>query len=352
MTDFSAYVRLGPARYRERLGLDFEDFAVGQKFKHRPGLNITQQENEEEALDTINAAQLHYDANYAAHTEWKKNLVVSSLTLQRVVGMASKTYARRRSILSFDDISLTGPVYGGDTLYSESEVLAVEECRDKPGLGLVSVLLNGLKADGTGVVKICTRMLVYRRGFYPGDDGTDTSAESLKGEKFAAYRELTDGSLIEQVGIYYDDFIPGEVYEHRPGRTVFAAESIRHALRSLDISPQYHDLNFAGQAGDNLRLYEAFLVGAMITSSTRTLGRVVANLAWNDFRFIKEVRDGDTFYAESEILDKRESKHRPTQGIVNVVTSAKNQNNEMVCSCRRTLLIYKKGLGPYEAAGY
>ena len=92
---FSAYHRIGENRYRQRIGLDFEDFAAGQQFRHRPGVTLSQQDNADEALDTLNGAMLHYDAHYAAATAWQRPLMVSTLTLQRLIGMASKTYGRR-----------------------------------------------------------------------------------------------------------------------------------------------------------------------------------------------------------------------------------------------------------------
>ena len=91
---FTAYRRLGENRYQERYGLDFEDFAPGQRFRHRPGVTLSQQDNADEALDTQNGAMLHYDAHYAAATAWQRPLMVSTLTLQRLVGMASKTYGQ------------------------------------------------------------------------------------------------------------------------------------------------------------------------------------------------------------------------------------------------------------------
>ncbi len=352
MKCFPSYVRIGPNRYRERFGLDFEDFAVGQKFRHRPGLNVTQQENVEEALDTKNAAQLHYDANYARKTEWEQNLVVSTLTLQRVVGMASRTYMRRHSIPAFDDITMTHPVFGGDTLYSESEVLAKEEYPDNPVLGKLLVLLRGLKPDGIEVARITVRMLIYRKGFHPEDRGLDLSREGLDDDRFSAYGELPDGTLMEQRGLYYEDLMPGEIYEHRPGKTLLIEESAAHALRSLEWGPQYSDLAFASELTGGMQMYEPFLLSAMITSSTHTFGRVVANLAWKDFVFHSPVRDRDTIYAESEIISKRDSEHRPSQGIMNVMTRAFNQHKERVADCNRTFLIYKRGLGPYKKAGY
>ena len=98
---FASHVQIGERRFRERAGLDFEEFEVGQFFKHRPGLTISQQDNVEEALDSLNRAMLHYDAHYASRTEWGKPLVVSTLTIQRVIGMTGKTFGKRCRVLGF-----------------------------------------------------------------------------------------------------------------------------------------------------------------------------------------------------------------------------------------------------------
>jgi itaconyl-CoA hydratase len=86
--------------------------------------------------------------------------------------------------------------------------------------------------------------------------------------------------------------------------------------------------------------------------TTKTFNKVVANLGWKNIQFPVPVRAGDTLYAESEILGKRESQSRPAQAVLHVRTRAVNQRGEEVCSFDRRLLIYKRGLGPYEAAGY
>src|SRR5215510_6214356 len=142
---FSAYNRIGESRYLQRIGLDFEDFSPGQRFRHRPGLTLSQQDNADEALETLNGAMLHFDAHYAAATAWQQPLMVSTLTLQRLVGMVSKTYGRRSAILGFDDIVMNGPLFGGDTLYAESEVLEVTSGGD------ISVMIRGHKPDGAEV---------------------------------------------------------------------------------------------------------------------------------------------------------------------------------------------------------
>ena len=133
MTMFVSYVAVGDNTYEEHFGLDFETFEVDQVFHHRPGVTLSQQDNAEEALDTINNAQLHYDAFYASKTEWKHCLGVSTLTLQRVLGMASKTFGRKERITVFEDIAMTHPVFGGDTLYATSTVTAKKNIDAKRG---------------------------------------------------------------------------------------------------------------------------------------------------------------------------------------------------------------------------
>ena len=169
MSEFLAYKQGGERRYREQFGLDFDQFEVGQIFKHRPGLTVSQQDNKNEALETLNQAMLHFDAAYAAETEWERNLGVSTLTLQVVIGMTSKTFGKKVRILSFKDIAMTHPVYGGDTLYAESEILGKEEYPEDPNLGLLSVLTQGVNEKGDVVCKITYEMLVYKTGKNPFD---------------------------------------------------------------------------------------------------------------------------------------------------------------------------------------
>jgi itaconyl-CoA hydratase len=322
---FSAYHRIGENRYRQRIGLDFEDFAPGQRFRHRPGVTLSQQDNVDEALDTQNGAMLHFDAHYAAATAWQRPLMVSTLTLQRLIGMASKTYGRRSAILGFDDITMNGSLFGGDTLYAESEVLDVDE------IGTVRSLIRGRKADGTEVARVTCRMAIERRGA-----GNDPASE----ERFAGYHGADDGALIEQTGLWFEDCAAGESFVHAPSRTFHREEALMHARRSLDLTPQVH-------------VPETFVVAVATALTTRTFGRVVANLGWHDVQLPSPVAVGDTIEAESTILETRESRSRPGEGIISVATRARNQHGVEVLSYRRTLLVYRRGASaPYARAGY
>ena len=139
---FYAYNRIGENQFRERFGLDFEDFKPGQYFRHRPGVTLSQQDNADEALDSMNSAMIHYDAQYSAQTAWGKELMVSTVTLQRLIGMSSKTFGRKHSIIGFKNIAMIKPVFGGDTLYAESEITDVDEGKCQDGKDWRDRILN------------------------------------------------------------------------------------------------------------------------------------------------------------------------------------------------------------------
>lgn len=347
-----AYTRIGEARYRERFGLDFEDFRPGQRFRHRPGVTLSQQDNVDEALDTLNAAMVHYDARYAAQTAWKRELMVSTITLQRLVGMSSKTFGRKHALAGFDEIAMTAPVFGGDTLYAESEIIAVAPAADAD-LGEVSVIVRGRNQDDREVARVTYRVLVWRAGRHPEDRTGETGAP-VDEPRFLAHRADADGALTEQVGLFFEDAQAGDTFVHWPRRTLLREEGMEHAWRSLELTPQYHDLDWIGRHGGGVfRFTEAWVVGAVTALTTRTFGRVVANLGWTGVAFGAAVNTGDTLEAESTIVDKRESKSRPNEGILGVETRAYNQRRELVLSYRRRLLVYKRDAQtPYAAAGY
>ena len=317
------------------------------------GINGVIVDNKEEALDTINNAQLHYDAHYASQTEWKYCLGVSTLTLQKLMGATWKTFGKKYRVCTFDDIAMTHPVFDGDTLYAESEITGKEEYQADPLLGLVHVMTSGINQSGAVVSKIQYQLLVYKKGKHPLEKGLPADAFSLTDEKFSLHRQLTDGSYMEQVGIFYEDLIVNETYEHFPSKTFVAEESRLHSLRSLDWNPLYADSEYINKYyGGKFIINEAFVVGAITALTTRTFGRVVANLQWKNIQLSQFIYAGDTIHCESTILMKRESKSRPTEGILEATTKAFNQKDELVCSYERHFLIYKKGLGPYQAAGY
>lgn len=355
---FPAYYEVAPGRYRERFGLYFEDFTVGQIFRHRPGITLSQQDNCDEALDTYNGAMIHFDARYAAEASWKFPLMVSTLTVQRLLGMAGKTLGCRREVLGFEEIALTAPVFGGDTLYAESEVLDLAAGED-PEIGLVTLALRGFKKigpdavpgtkDGQFATLVC-RVEIFRAAPWRARAG-DASVPARE-PRFAAYRE-EGGVLVEQYGLFFEDAKPGETFVHSPRRSFHRADIVTHSRRAFDFSPQYQDAAWVeSELHGRYRVPEALLLGAVTALTTRTFGRVSANLGWTGIAFGR-VHEGDTIEAESTIVESRTSKSRQDEGILTVDTLARNQHGEQVCAYRRNLLVYKKDAAtPYGKAGY
>lgn len=353
MNSFFAYAQLDTHRYREIFGLDFEDFQKGQVFKHRPGVTLSQQDNKNEALDTINSAQLHYDQNYASKTEWKHCLGVSTLTLQNILGSTWKTFYKKDRILRFSSIAMTHPVFDGDTLYSQSTIVGIKDYPDDANVGLVQVITEGINQKNEVVSKVEYDLLVYKKGKHPSVKNESKKLSPVSDPRFQSYRQLQDGSLMEQVGLFYEDLNPAEIFEHRPGKTITESENLQHSLRSLDWNPMYTDFNYIKKnySGKH-RINEHYFLGAATAESARTFGRVVANLGWVNIELPLPLYVGDTFYGESEVISKRESHSRPKQGIVTAKTRAYNQDGKLVLSYERTFLIYKKEFNPFEAAGY
>lgn len=164
---FSSHIKVSANRYRERYGLDYENFEVGQTFKHRPGMTITQQDNIEESFDTLNQAMIHFDSNYAAQTEWKKPLVVSTLTLQRLIGMTWKTFFKKTQILGWSILNMTAPVFAGDTLYAETEIKAKKNGAEDAKCGRLTVETRGTNQDGKLVCTMEYDVLIYKRDAVP-----------------------------------------------------------------------------------------------------------------------------------------------------------------------------------------
>ena len=139
-----------PGRYRQDTGRTYDDFVVGHVYEHRPGRTITEADNVWFTLLTMNQHPLHFDAAYAAGTEFKQPLVNSCLTLSIVTGMSvADVSAKAIANLGWTKVELAAPVFVGDTIYAESEVLSKRLSLSRPGQGVVTVRTRGLKADGS-----------------------------------------------------------------------------------------------------------------------------------------------------------------------------------------------------------
>jgi itaconyl-CoA hydratase len=163
--------------------------------------------------------------------------------------------------------------------------------------------------------------------------------------------EVAPNRYRETFGRYYEDFKVGDVYEHRPGRTITDADNVWFTLLTMNTHPAHFDYEYAKKTEFEKPLVcSPFTVALMVGMSVSDVSqKAVANLGWSDIKLTHPLFPGDTLYAESEVLEKRESKSRPEQGVVTVRTIGKNQHGDAVCTFNRTVLIWKRGHGPADS---
>lgn len=149
-------------------GRYFEDFEIGHVYQHPLGRTITSQDNAWFTLLTQNTAQIHFDANFAAHTSFGRPLVNSTLTLALATGQSVSDVSQNvLANLGWDKVTLPHPLFEGDTLYSESEVLETQPSQSRGDVGIVRVRTTGYQQDGTVVIEFERKVMVYRRGHGP-----------------------------------------------------------------------------------------------------------------------------------------------------------------------------------------
>ena len=146
-------------------------------------------------------------------------------------------------------------------------------------------------------------------------------------------------------GLYYDDFEVGQTFDHPIRRTITETDNVlittmTHNPASLHLDAEYMKNTEFGQPLVNSCLTLGLMVGISVNDTTH--GTTVANLGWDEVRFPKPLFHGDTIRIETEVLEVRESKSRPDNGIVVFEHRAYNQHDELVGICKRTALMLKK----------
>ena len=164
-------------RFREDPGLSYEDFEVGDIYEHWPGRTVTETDNIWFTNLTMNTHPLHFDLNYASQSEFGRPLVNSTFTIALVAGMTvSSTSQKAIANLGWQEIKLPAPVFVGDTLYAETEVLDKRESRSRPTAGIVRVRHSGKNQEGRHVLHMIRSFLAAKRGHSVADavrKGTD-----------------------------------------------------------------------------------------------------------------------------------------------------------------------------------
>jgi acyl dehydratase len=131
----------------------YRELEVGAVYRSRFGRTILEADNAWFSLLTLNTNPIHFDAEYAASTEWGRPLVDSTLTLALVTGLSVPDVSERGINLGWRDVRLPAPVYAGDTIRAETEVLEKRESRSRPGSGIVTVRTRGLNQRGETVIE-------------------------------------------------------------------------------------------------------------------------------------------------------------------------------------------------------
>ena len=149
-------------------GRVFEDFEVGDVYPHPLGRTILEADNAWFTLMTQNTNPIHFDRVYASRTEFKRPLVNSCFTLALVTGQSVTDISQNvMANLGWDEVRLPHPVFEGDTIHSQSEVLEKRESRSRPNVGIVTVKSTGYNQDGNVVIEFKRTIMVYRRGHVP-----------------------------------------------------------------------------------------------------------------------------------------------------------------------------------------
>jgi acyl dehydratase len=167
-----------PKTWRGRF---YEDFEVGDSFRSRLGRTITETDNIWFTCLTLNTNQIHFNTPYAERTKFGKPLVNSTFTLALITGMTvPDTSENAAANLQWTDIKLPKPVFAGDTLWAESEILELRESKSNPSVGIVSMRCRGVNQRREVVIEFKRTFMVYKReapeaeSAFPGTD-TDWS---------------------------------------------------------------------------------------------------------------------------------------------------------------------------------
>jgi acyl dehydratase len=146
-------------------------------------------------------------------------------------------------------------------------------------------------------------------------------------------------------GLYFEEFHVGQMFKHFMRRTVTEADNLFISALTHNPAALHLDEEYMRESQYGARIVNStFTLGLMVGISVgdTTLGTTVANLGWDEVRFPAPVFHGDTLHIESEVLEIRESKSRPENGIIIFAHRAYNQRDELVGSCKRSALMHRK----------
>lgn len=149
-------------------------------------------------------------------------------------------------------------------------------------------------------------------------------------------------------GRYFEDFEVGSTIKHWPGRTITAYDDMLFSMLTMNHHPLHIDANFAAKSQHGRQLVNGACVFSIAVGLTvaDVSGHAIANLEYTEVKHLGPTFHGDTIYAETTVLDKRESRSKPDRGIVLVETFGVNQEGVKILSFKRAILIPTRAAGP------
>lgn len=297
----------------------------GDRIEHAIRRTVSQTDNSWFTLLTLNTAP-HFDVTSPSFQGFESPLMNSCSTLGMVQGIAQHELGRcvqpGETILS---AHMPAPVYAGETLRAETEVLARLDRAD----GGVD-----LKVRMTGHTDKRDRVIEIERWWR--DWSEEAWHEYDAGSRICP--DIETANVPAPYGPHLDDFKAGDVFDHPLRRSLFGDEGAWFSLLHMSRAPYVIDAHFLSD-GKGPLIEDSFVVALIVgISVVNTTQNANANLGWENVRFYRPVRSGDTLSARTRVIQSRASKSRPGQGIVTVDTWGLNQNHEPVVSFRRNFL--------------
>lgn len=312
--------------------LPLPTYAAGQVLNHA-GRTLGDMDNIWYTLLTLNTAP-HFDLTSGDRTPFGATLFNSTFTLAATMGAALSDLAAREPVdVSIDNVALTSPLFGGDTIYPST---TVEKVDHDTGTAVTTLTLHttALSQKGEHPIEIDWR-LVHQDGV--------GMREIVERRKAGSPKLAPDRTFQPQViGPAYEDFIVGARHDHATSRTMLADEGVWMSLLAMCQAPWNIDRHWSKAHGlPDVLINDFFVLSCVLGFSVKhATQKAVANLGWKDIRFGHPVLPGDTLRSESEVLDKRLSESREGQGIVHLRTIGANQRAEVVVSYDRRFMVF------------
>jgi len=319
-----------PRVIRRLTGNFLEDFRPGQVFRHKGGKTLTEGLFATFTEFAMTANPLAKNAHYARAYGYEGLLCPPGLTMLVAFSQTVEDVSENaRANLEYIDMRFGAPVYVGDTIEVETKVLNVRPSSSRPNLGIVHVQSTARKnvgADREGVVMTWQRKVqVYKRDMeaelHPGEVSPDEIGCSLWLPKYDANADYKARAHLSSPDSYFEDFEPGTLIEHSRGRTV--TDEHIHLTAMLDNTSQVHcnqymiDLDPKQYVGGRLIIFGGIPFVLCLGLSSPDIGdNALGDIVYPTGRHTAPLFAGDTVFAATEILAKRDFSERPDLGVV------------------------------------